>query len=159
MSKTLVAFFSTGGNTRRAARLLADAAKADLYEIKPVQPYSHADLNWMDKKSRSTLEMNDPSARPEVVGPLPDLSGYDAVLLGFPIWWYTAPAIIRTFLEGVDTAGKKLIPFATSGGSGLGNTAEDLRQYAPEAEILQGRMMNGRVTPADASAWVESLGL
>ena len=159
MSKVLVAYFSTGGNTRRAAKALATAAGADLYEIKPVQPYSHADLNWMDKKSRSTIEMNDPSSRPEIVGPLPDVSGYDAILLGFPVWWYTCPAIIRTFLEGLDLHGKKLVPFATSGGSGLGDTAEHLKEYAPGAEVLPGRMMNGRINPDDLKAWVGNLGL
>lgn len=159
MSKTLVAYFSTGGNTRRAAKALATAAGADLYEIKPVQPYSHADLNWMDKKSRSTIEMNDPSSRPEIVGPLPDVSGYDTILLGFPVWWYTCPAIIRTFLEGLDLHGKKLVPFATSGGSGLGDTAEHLKEYAPGAEVLPGRMMNGRINPDDLKAWVGNLGL
>ena len=159
MSKVLVAYFSTGGNTRRAAKALATAAGADLYEIKPVQPYSHADLNWMDKKSRSTIEMNDPSSRPEIVGPLPDVSGYDTILLGFPVWWYTCPAIIRTFLEGLDLHGKKLVPFATSGGSGLGDTAEHLKQYAPGAEVLPGRMMNGRINPDDLKAWVGNLGL
>ena len=159
MSKTLVAYFSTGGNTRRAAKALATAAGADLYEIKPVQPYSHADLNWMDKKSRSTIEMNDPSSRPEIVGPLPDVSGYDTILLGFPVWWYTCPAIIRTFLEGLDLHGKKLVPFATSGGSDLGDTAEHLKQYAPGAEVLPGRMMNGRINPDDLKAWAGNLGL
>ena len=159
MSKTLVAYFSTGVNTRRVAKALATAAGADLYEIKPVQPYSHADLNWMDKKSRSTIEMNDPSSRPEIVGPLPDVSGYDTILLGFPVWWYTCPAIIRTFLEGLDLHGKKLVPFATSGGSGLGDTAEHLKQYAPGAEVLPGRMMNGRINPDDLKAWVGNLGL
>ncbi len=159
MSKVLVAYFSTGGNTRRVAKALATAAGADLYEIKPVQPYSHADLNWMDKKSRSTIEMNDPSSRPEIVGPLPDVSGYDTILLGFPVWWYTCPAIIRTFLEGLDLHGKKLVPFATSGGSGLGDTAEHLKEYAPGAEVLPGRMMNGRINPDDLKAWVGNLGL
>ena len=159
MSKTLIAYFSTGGNTRRAAKALATAAGADLYEIKPVQPYSHADLNWMDKKSRSTIEMNDPSSRPEIVGPLPDVSGYDTILLGFPVWWYTCPAIIRTFLEGLDLHGKKLVPFATSGGSDLGDTAEHLKEYAPGAEVLPGRMMNGRINPDDLKAWVGNLGL
>lgn len=159
MSKTLVAYFSTGGNTRRAAKALATAAGADLYEIKPMQPYSHADLNWMDKKSRSTIEMNDPSSRPEIVEPLPDVSGYDTILLGFPVWWYTCPAIIRTFLEGLDLHGKKLVPFATSGGSDLGDTAEHLKQYAPGAEVLPGRMMNGRINPDDLKAWVGNLSL
>ena len=113
----------------------------------------------MDKKSRSTIEMNDPSSRPEIVGPLPDVSGYDTILLGFPVWWYTCPAIIRTFLEGLDLHGKKLVPFATSGGSGLGDTAEHLKEYAPGAEVLPGRMMNGRINPDDLKAWVGNLGL
>lgn len=159
MGKTLVAYFSTGGNTRRAAKALAAAAGADIYEIRPVEPYSHADLNWMDKQSRSTLEMNDPASRPEIADALPDMGGYDALLLGFPIWWYTCPAIIRTFLEGLNLAGKRVIPFATSGGSGLGNTADDMKQYAPGAKVESGRMLNGRVTAADLEAWVKELSL
>ena len=159
MSKTLVAYFSTGGNTRRAARAIANAAGAEMYEIKPEEPYSHADLNWMDKKSRSTIEMNDPSARPVIIGDLPDLDGVDTIALGFPIWWYTCPAIIRTFLESLDLKGKRIVPFATSGGSGLGNVCNDLAQYAPGAEILPGRMMNGRLDEADIAAWVKNIGL
>lgn len=159
MSKTLVAYFSTGGNTRRAAKALATAANADLYEIRPAQMYSHADLNWMDKHSRSTLEMNDPSSRPEIADALPDVSGYDVLFVGFPIWWYTCPAIIRTFLEGLDLHGKKIVPFATSGGSGIGNTAEDMKQFAPGADILPGRMLNGRINSDDLSAWVEGMRL
>ena len=159
MSRTLVAYFSTGGNTRRVAKMIAEAAGADIYEIKPVQPYSHADLNWMDNGSRSTLEMNDPASRPEIVEPLPDMSGYDTLLLGFPIWWYTCPAIIRTFLEGLDLRGKKVIPFATSGGSSIGNTAEDMKKFAPGADILPGRMLNGRIDTAELAEWVKSLGL
>lgn len=159
MSKTLVAYFSTGGNTRRAAKAIARAAGAETYEIKPEEPYSHADLNWMDTHSRSTLEMNDPSARPAIVGDLPDLSGVDTILLGFPIWWYTCPAIIRTFLEVLDLKGKKIVPFATSGGSGLGDVCEDIAKIAPGAEILPGRMMNGRLDDAAIASWVEDLGL
>lgn len=157
MSRTLVAYFSTGGNTRRVAKMIAEAAGADIYEIKPVQPYSHADLNWMDNGSRSTLEMNDPASRPEIVEPLPDMSGYDTLLLGFPIWWYTCPAIIRTFLEGVDTNGKKIVPFATSGGSELGGTAGDIKRYAQGAEVLPGRMMNGRLNTEVVKAWLAEL--
>ena len=159
MSKTLVAYFSTGGNTRRAAKAIARAAGAETYEIKPEEPYSHADLNWMDTHSRSTLEMNDPSARPAIVGDLPDLSGVDTILLGFPIWWYACPAIIRTFLEALDLKGKKIVPFATSGGSGLGDVCEDIAKFAPGAEILPGRMMNGRLDDAAIASWVEDLGL
>lgn len=159
MSKTLVAYFSTGGNTRRAAKAIAKAAGAETYEIKPEIPYSHADLNWMDKHSRSTIEMNDAAARPAIVGDLPDLSGVDPIMLGFPIWWYTCPAIIRTFLEALDLKGKKIVPFATSGGSGLGDTCKDLEKFAPGAEILPGRMMNGRLDDAAIAAWVENLKL
>lgn len=159
VSKALVAYFSPGGNTRRAAKMLAAAARADIIEIKPAEYYTHADLNWMNKFSRSTLEMKDPSSRPEIMGPLPDLHAYDTVLLGFPIWWYTCPAIIRTFLDEVDTIGRKIIPFATSGGSGLGNAAKDLKHYAPMAEILPGRMMNGRLNPDELTEWVEAMGL
>lgn len=157
LSRTLVAYFSAGGNTRRVAKMIAEAAGADIYEIKPVQPYSHADLNWMDNGSRSTLEMNDPASRPEIVEPLPDMGGYDTLLLGFPIWWYTCPAIIRTFLEGVDTKGKKIVPFATSGGSELGGTAGDIKRYAQGAEVLPGRMMNGWLNTEDVKAWLAEL--
>ena len=159
MSKTLIAYFSASGVTARTAKQIADASGADLYEIRPEQPYTSADLDWMDKKSRSTIEMNDPSSRPEIVEPLPDVREYDNILLGFPVWWYTCPAIIRTFLEGLDLHGKKLVPFATSGGSDLGDTAEHLKEYAPGAEVLPGRMMNGRINPDDLKAWVGNLGL
>ena len=113
----------------------------------------------MDKHSRSTIEMNDPASRPEIADELPDVSGCDALFVGFPIWWYTCPAIIRTFLEGLDLRGKKVIPFATSGGSGIGNTAEDMKKFAPGADILPGRMLNGRIDTAELAAWVKSLGL
>ena len=159
MSKTLVAYFSASGATARAAKEIAQAVDADLYEIRPAEPYTDADLNWMDKHSRSTIEMNDPASRPEIADELPDVSGYDALFVGFPIWWYTCPAIIRTFLEGLDLRGKKVIPFATSGGSGIGNTAEDMKKFAPGADILPGRMLNGRIDTAELAEWVKSLGL
>ena len=143
MGKTLVAYFSTGGNTRRAAKALAAAAGADIYEIRPVEPYSHADLNWMDKQSRSTLEMNDPASRPEIADALPDMGGYDALLLGFPIWWYTCPAIIRTFLEGLNLAGKRVIPFATSGGSGIDRAEKSLARLCPGAKWERGQRVGG----------------
>ena len=157
MSKVLVAYFSTGGNTRRAAKALATAAGADLYEIKPVQPYSHADLNWMDKKSRSTIEMNDPSSRPEIVGPLPDVSGYDTNLLGFPVWWYTCPAIIRTFLEGLDLHGKKLVPFATSGGSGLSRMPNYAAELAPGADFLPPLALRSAGETDKIDEWLKTL--
>lgn len=120
MSKILVAYFSASGVTKNAAEKLAKAANADLFEIKPVRPYTDADLNWMDKKSRSTVEMNDLSSRPEIANKCENMGSYDVVFVGFPIWWYVEPRIIDTFLESYDFSGKTVIPFATSGGSGLG---------------------------------------
>ena len=159
VSKTLVAYFSTGGNTRRAAKAVADAAGAELYEIRPVEPYTHTDRNWMDRNSRSTKESNDPDARPEIVHPLPELDGVETLLLGFPIWWYTCPAVIRTFLESVDTSGMRIVPFATSGGSGLGNVEADLQKYAPNAQVGSGRMLNGRLDRAAIRSWLEDSGV
>ena len=130
MSKTLTAYFSASGTTARTAKNLAQAAGADLYEIKPAVPYTQADLNWMDKKSRSSVEMNDRSFRPELADKDADIAAYDRILLGFPIWWYVAPTIINTFLESYDFTGKEIILFATSGGSGFGKTAESWRQAA-----------------------------
>ena len=120
MSRTLVAYFSASGTTAGTAERLAEAAGADLYEIRPAVPYTQADLNWMDKKSRSSVEMNDPSYRPELADEDADIASYDRIYLGFPIWWYVAPTIINTFLESYDFTGKEIILFATSGGSGLG---------------------------------------
>lgn len=142
-SKTLVAYFSATGTTARAARRLAEAVGADLYEIRPAVPYTRADLNWSDSKSRSTLEAHDAACRPAIAGEPVDLSGYATVFVGFPIWWYTAPRIIQSFLESHDFAGKRVVPFATSGGSGLGRTAEALRASCPSAEVLPGRLLNG----------------
>ena len=120
MSKKLVAYFSAGGTTKKAAERLAKATGADLFEIKLKVPYSSADLNWMDKKSRSSVEMSDPSSRPEIAEKIPHLADYDTVFLGFPIWWYVAPRIINTFVESYDFTGKTLVPFATSGGKNGG---------------------------------------
>ena len=120
--KILVAYFSASGVTERAAKALAKAAKADLFEIKPEIPYTDADLNWMDKKSRSSVEMNNPAPRPAIAEKVANMEQYEAVFVGFPIWWYVAPTIINTFLESYDFSGKTIIPFATSGGSGMGKT-------------------------------------
>ena len=122
MSKKLVAYFSASGTTKKAAERLAKAVGADLFEIKPAIPYSSSDLNWMDKKSRSSIEMNDPASRPEISGKLSNMADYDTIFIGFPIWWYVAPHIINTFVESYDFSGKTLVPFATSGGSGMGKT-------------------------------------
>ncbi len=155
--KTLVAYFSASGVTKRTAQALAQAAGADLYEIRPEVPYTKADLNWMDKKSRSTLEMQDKSSRPAIIKGDLDVSGYDKILLGFPIWWYIAPTIINTFLESYDFSGKKIVLFATSGGSGFGKAVQYLQPSAPGASIREGKLLNGRQTPESLKAFVESL--
>ena len=156
MAKTLVAYFSASGVTKKSAEKLAVAAKADIYEIKPAVPYTKADLNWMDKKSRSSVEMGDKSFRPEIVKDDLDLSQYDTILVGFPIWWYVAPTIINTFLESYDFAGKKIVLFATSGGSGFGNTVKELKPSATGAEIMEGKLLN-RATDKDIDALIKML--
>ena len=157
MSKTLVAFFSASGVTKRAAEKLAEAIGADVYEIRPAVPYSRADLNWQDKHSRSSVEMNDPSSRPALADHEAEIAGYDRIFLGFPIWWYTAPRIIRTFLESYDFSGKTIILFATSGGSGLGRIAAELSSSCPGAKIVEGRLLNGNPSEASLKQWAESL--
>ena len=142
MSKKLVAYFSASGITRNVAKMVAEAAGADLYEITPKEAYTKADLNWMDKKSRSSVEMTDKKIRPEITDTDAKISEYDEIFLGFPIWWYVAPTIINTFLEKYDFTGKKIVLFATSGGSGFGNTVKELQPYAPGAQFVEGRLLN-----------------
>ena len=132
--KKLVAYFSASGVTKKTAETLAEAIGADLFEIKPAVPYTRADLDWTDKQSRSTKEMNDPASRPVVAETLDTMAQYDTVFVGFPIWWYVAPTIIDTFLEQYDFAGKTMIPFATSGGSGMGKTLDGLKTVCPNAD-------------------------
>lgn len=157
MNKTLVAFFSASGTTKRAAEKLSDAIHSDLYEIRPAVLYTRADLNWQDKHSRSSVEMNDPSFRPELADKDANITAYDKIFLGFPVWWYTAPTIIRSFLESYDFSGKSIILFATSGGSGLGRTAEELSSSCPGANIKEGRMLNGSLSRDALKQWAESL--
>ena len=157
MEKNLVAFFSASGTTKRAAEKLAAATNSILYEIKPAVPYTSADLNWLDKQSRSSVEMNDPSSRPELADTDANIAAYDRIFLGFPIWWYTAPHIIRTFLESYDFTGKAIILFATSGGSGLGKTAKELAASCPGAAIVSGGMLNGNPSEASLKHWAENL--
>ena len=152
MSKKLVAYFSASGTTKEAAERLAKAAGADLFEIKPTIPYTSADLNWMDKESRSSVEMNDPDSRPEIAETMPNMADYDTVFIGFPIWWYVAPHIIHTFLESYDFDRKTLVPFATSGGSGMGRTVDELRKLCPNADWKAGKLVNGASDQALA-AW------
>lgn len=156
MSKKLVAYFSASGITRKVAEMIAEAANCDIYEITPKVAYTKADLNWMDKKSRSSVEMNDKKIRPELADNTIDISGYDEIILGFPIWWYVAPTIINTFLEAYDFAGKKIVLFATSGGSGFGNTVKELQPSAPNAQIVEGRLLN-RASKTEITDWVNTL--
>lgn len=155
MSKTLVAYFSASGVTARAASGLAQAIGADLYEIRPAVAYTSKDLDWQDKTSRSSVEMADPAARPDLADRSADVAGHDRIFLGFPIWWYTAPRIIQTFLESYDFAGKTIVLFATSGGSGLGRTARDLAPSCPGTVIRDGRVLRGRLSAADLKSWAD----
>jgi len=158
MSKKLVAYFSASGVTAKVAGMLADAVGADIHEIRPKFPYSKADLNWMDKQSRSTIEMNNKTFRPEIEHSDLKMEAYDVVFLGFPIWWYQAPTIINTFLENYDFSGKKVILFATSGGSKFGKTAEELKVSVPDTcEIIEGKLLNGKQTIPSIRAWTETL--
>lgn len=159
MSKSLVAYFSASGVTARAAKTLAEAAQADLFEIKPETPYTNADLNWQDKTSRSSVEMRDASSRPAVTGSVENMSEYDVIFLGFPIWWYVAPHIINTFLEGYDMSGKKIILFATSGGSGFGKSVAGLQDSCPGATVMEGKLLNGNPDAKAVKSWVDSLEL
>ena len=155
MSKILVTYFSASGITAKVAHNLAESLSADISEIKPKIPYDHADLNWNNKNSRSSVEMNDINARPEIAAQI-DISAYDTIFVGFPIWWYTAPRIINTFLESANFAEKKVYLFATSGGSGLGQTVETLRKICPS--IVTGKMLN-RGSVDEMKNWIKSLSL
>ena len=158
MSKKLVAYFSASGKTAKVADMLADAVGADIYEIRPEVPYSKADLNWMNKKSRSSVEMNDKAFRPAIADKNAKIDQYDTIFLGFPIWWYVAPTIINTFLEGYDFSGKKVILFATSGSSGFGKTVEELKVSVPAScEIIEGKLLNGKQTIPKIREWTETL--
>ena len=140
MTKKLVAYFSASGVTAKTAKKLAEAAGADLYEIKPAVPYTSADLNWSNKQSRSSVEMSDRSSRPAIADSDANIAAYDVVYVGFPIWWYVAPTIVNTFLESYDFTGKKIVLFATSGGSGFGKAAQGLQPSAPKATIVEGKV-------------------
>ena len=160
MSKKLVAYFSASGVTANVAKELAKAADADLYEIKPEVPYTKADLDWQDASSRSSVEMRDKSSRPALADGDANIANYDVVFVGFPIWWYVAPTIINTFLEKYDFSGKTIILFATSGGSGFGNTVKELKGSVSETAVIkEGKLLNGGPTAAGLKSWVESLGI
>jgi flavodoxin len=160
MGKTLVAYFSASGVTKKLAKDLSKAAGADLFEIKPKTPYSRADLDWRDKTSRSSIEMNDPASRPPIAEKLGSMDAYDTVFVGFPIWWYVAPKIINTFLESYDFSGKTLIPFATSGSSGMGKTVDKLRPSCSGSAIWrEGKLLKSGVDEKMLAAWIQSLNL
>ena len=156
MSKTLVAYFSAGGVTAKLAKTLSSVTGADLFEIKPVTPYTAKDLDWMDKKSRSTIEMQDKASRPEMAEKLSSCAQYDTVFVGFPIWWYEAPHIIETFLESCDLSGKTVVPFATSGGSGMGSTNKALAPSCKGAKLLEGKVFKLSASADALRTWAES---
>lgn len=159
MRKTLVACFSATGTTAAVAQKLAGAAKADFYAITPQIPYAAADLNWNDKRARSTLEMHDSSSRPALADKNAHLENYDVVFLGFPIWWYVAPTLINTFLESYDCSGKTIIISATSGGSGFGKAVESLQPSAKGAVIREGRVFHAGTGEDELAAWLKTLNL
>ena len=159
MKKTLVAYFSASGTTRKVAEMIAEAGDCALYEITPKELYTNDDLNWMNKKSRSSVEMSDKKIRPQITDTDAHIEEYDTIILGFPIWWYEAPRIIHTFLEEYDFTGKIIVPFATSGGSGMGKTSEILQKVCPAANVLAGRKMNASVSEAQVKKWMEEMGL
>ncbi len=159
MSKTLVAYFSVSGVTAKAAREIAAVEKADLFEIRPATPYTAKDLDWRDAASRSTVEMKDPDCRPALAARVEDMAGYDVVFVGFPIWWGREPSAVDTFLTGYDFAGKRVVPFCTSGGSPMGKTAERIRTLAPGAQVEDGKRLGGDVSEEDLRLWTEGLGL
>ncbi|MCR4666926.1 MAG: NAD(P)H-dependent oxidoreductase [Desulfovibrio sp.] len=156
-SKILVAFFSATGTTARVAKKLAEDIDADLFEIMPETPYTRQDLDWHDKESRSSVEMNDPSSRPAIAATVKNMEQYQIVFVGFPIWWYRSPTIISTFLEHHDFSGKTIVPFATSGGSGLGNTESIFRTCCPKAIVKKGRVLNGNPEKSALVDWAQNV--
>ncbi len=154
MSKTLVAYFSAGGNTKAKAEELASAVGADLFEIAPVKRYTKEDLDWTNKRSRSTVEAQDASSRPAIEKKIESPEQYDKVAVGFPVWWYTAPRIIETFLDENDLSGKKIYVFATSGGSGVDKCVNDLKKLYPNLDFESGKLLNGSIDKEDVRNWL-----
>ena len=157
MGKTLVAYFSASGVTAKLAEKLAKAINADIYEIAPEVPYTRDDLNWMNKKSRSTIEMNDRASRPAIGTKVENMDQYDTVFVGFPIWWYREPSIIDTFIEAYDFTGKTVVPFATSGGSGLGDSYKNLQALAPGAKVIDGERFSAVAPEEKLKSWAEGI--
>ena len=159
MSRKLVAYFSASGVTAKVAETLAEAIGADIFEIEPKGPYTKADLDWTNRQSRSSIEMNDPASRPAIAGVRDNMADYDTLFVGFPIWWYVAPTIINTFLESHDLTGKTIIPFATSGGSGMGKTNEKLLPSCAGAKLIEGKVFKSNVSKAEMNQWASGLSL
>jgi len=160
MSKILVAYFSASGVTKKVAQTIAQLGNYDIFEIVPKQHYTKADLDWTNKKSRSSIEMNDKSFRPEIASKIENMADYDTIFLGFPIWWYVAPTIINTFLESYDLSGKTIITFATSGGSGFGKTIENLKvSCSKDTKFIEGKLINGNPSIESIKVWINSLNL
>ena len=157
MGKTLVAYFSASGVTKKLAQTLAEAIGADLFEIEPKVPYTKADLNWMDKQSRSTIEMQNPASRPEIAHTCKNIAVYDTIFVGFPIWWYVAPTIVNTFLESCDLTGKTVVPFATSGGSAMGGTNKALAPSCKGARLLEGKVFRSSTDAETLRKWAGTL--
>ncbi len=157
MSKKLVTYFSASGKTAKLAEKLAEAIGADVFKIKPETPYTKADLNWLNKKARSTIEMHDLAFRPAVAEKLDNMDMYDTIFVGFPIWWYIAPTIINTFLESYDLTGKTIIPFATSGGSGMGKTNENLQPSCAGAKLVEGKVWKSSASYQDLAQWADGI--
>ena len=155
MKKTLVAYFSASGTTRKVAEMIAEAGDCALYEITPKELYTNDDLNWMNKKSRSSVEMSDKKIRPQITDTDAHIEEYDTIILGFPIWWYVAPTIINTFLEQYDLTGKTVIPFATSGMSGMGNTNAELKDSCKGANLKEGKRFGARAKASELKSWAE----
>lgn len=158
-TKVLVAYFSATNTTQGIAEHIADGLSADIYEIVPEEPYTDADLNYNDNNSRTTIEMNDPDARPAISGSVEDMEQYDIVFIGYPIWWGEAPRIVSTFVENYDFSGKTIVPFCTSGGSGVGSSATNLEQLTDGADWLPGKRLNGNDSQDTVMEWVNGLGL
>ena len=159
MSRKMVAYFSASGVTAKVAETLAEAIGADIFEIEPKVPYTKADLDWTNRQSRSSIEMNDPASRPAIAGVRDNMADYDTLFVGFPIWWYVAPTIINTFLESHDLTGKTIIPFATSGGSGMGKTNEKLLPSCAGAKLIEGKVFKSNVSKAEMNQWASGLSL
>lgn len=159
MKKILVAYFSATGNTAKLAKCLSEAVEGDLFEIRPAEIYTDADLNWRDKTSRSTLEMNDINSRPKIAEKLSSINDYDIIFVGFPIWWYTAPRIINTFLESYDFSGKTVVPFATSGGSEMDDISDKIKMSGSKAPDFRKGKRFSSYDIKTLKNWVDSLNI